>query len=176
MSKLRVHCFSASIDAFGAGPEQSPENPLGDAHRKSASRCPQKGLGTPRSYRRTRKVCQIVGIVFPVLPVKGGDGDGLDRRRVQATDVDTESVRVGTRHIEGPTPAMPAEIVPGRARIECIKRKVFFATDESEGGSRHDEMQIPRSCAHRAIAFVSFDALGRLDLDCDGTAMTASCV
>src|SRR5690242_18614148 len=29
MSKLRVHCFSVSADGFGAGPNQSLENPLG---------------------------------------------------------------------------------------------------------------------------------------------------
>lgn len=29
MSKLRVECFSISIDGFGAGPNQSIENPLG---------------------------------------------------------------------------------------------------------------------------------------------------
>lgn len=29
MSKLRVHCFGVSIDGFGAGPNQSLENPLG---------------------------------------------------------------------------------------------------------------------------------------------------
>src|SRR5919108_97118 len=29
MSKLRVHCFSISIDGYGAGPDQSVENPLG---------------------------------------------------------------------------------------------------------------------------------------------------
>ena len=29
MSKLRVHCFGVSIDGFGAGPDQSLENPLG---------------------------------------------------------------------------------------------------------------------------------------------------
>lgn len=29
MSKLRVQCFSISVDGFGAGPEQSLENPLG---------------------------------------------------------------------------------------------------------------------------------------------------
>lgn len=29
MSKLRVHCFGISIDGFGAGPDQSLENPLG---------------------------------------------------------------------------------------------------------------------------------------------------
>lgn len=29
MSKLRVHCFGLSIDGFGAGPDQSLEQPLG---------------------------------------------------------------------------------------------------------------------------------------------------
>ena len=29
MSKLRVNAFSVSIDGFGAGPNQSLENPLG---------------------------------------------------------------------------------------------------------------------------------------------------
>ncbi len=29
MSKLRVNAFSMSLDGFGAGPEQSLENPLG---------------------------------------------------------------------------------------------------------------------------------------------------
>ncbi len=30
MSKLRVACFSISIDGFGAGPNQSLENPIGE--------------------------------------------------------------------------------------------------------------------------------------------------
>lgn len=30
MSKLRVNCFSISLDGFGAGPNQSLENPLGE--------------------------------------------------------------------------------------------------------------------------------------------------
>lgn len=29
MAKLRVHCFGLSLDGFGAGPDQSLENPLG---------------------------------------------------------------------------------------------------------------------------------------------------
>src|SRR5688572_11746772 len=29
MSKLRVNCFSLSLDGFGAGPDQGLENPLG---------------------------------------------------------------------------------------------------------------------------------------------------
>jgi len=37
MSKLRVNCFSVSVDGYGAGPEQDEQNPLGrnamDLHR-----------------------------------------------------------------------------------------------------------------------------------------------
>jgi dihydrofolate reductase len=29
MSRLRVHCFALSLDGYGAGPDQSQENPLG---------------------------------------------------------------------------------------------------------------------------------------------------
>jgi dihydrofolate reductase len=29
MSKLRVNCFAVSLDGFGAGPDQSPDHPLG---------------------------------------------------------------------------------------------------------------------------------------------------
>ena len=29
MSKLRVNCFGVSLDGFGAGPEQSQQNPMG---------------------------------------------------------------------------------------------------------------------------------------------------
>jgi hypothetical protein len=30
MSKLRVNCFSVSLDGFGAGPNQSVDDPLGE--------------------------------------------------------------------------------------------------------------------------------------------------
>ena len=30
MSKVRVNCFSISLDGYGAGPNQSLENPLGE--------------------------------------------------------------------------------------------------------------------------------------------------
>jgi hypothetical protein len=29
MSKLRIHCFSISLDGYGAGPDQDLDNPLG---------------------------------------------------------------------------------------------------------------------------------------------------
>lgn len=33
MSKLRVQCFSMSVDGFGAGPDQSLQNPLSVGER-----------------------------------------------------------------------------------------------------------------------------------------------
>lgn len=30
MSRLRVHCFTISLDGYGAGPNQSLDNPLGE--------------------------------------------------------------------------------------------------------------------------------------------------
>ncbi|HYF14669.1 MAG TPA: hypothetical protein VD971_06310 [Phycisphaerales bacterium] len=29
MPRLRVHCFGTSLDGYGAGPDQSLENPMG---------------------------------------------------------------------------------------------------------------------------------------------------
>ena len=36
MSRLRVNCFSVSLDGYGAGPDQSLENPLGRRRRGPA--------------------------------------------------------------------------------------------------------------------------------------------
>src|SRR6478736_5724288 len=61
MTKVRVAGFSISIDGFGAGPEQSLENPLG----KRGKELDQWFFGT-RSFRA------MIG--------KGGGSDGLDER------------------------------------------------------------------------------------------------
>ena len=61
MTKVRVAGFSISLDGFGAGPEQSLENPLG----KRGKELHQWFFGT-RSFRA------MIG--------KGGGSDGLDER------------------------------------------------------------------------------------------------
>ena len=48
MSRLRVNCFSVSIDGYGAGPDQSLENPLG----VGGVRLPEWFFGT-RTFRQT---------------------------------------------------------------------------------------------------------------------------
>ncbi|MGC3982948.1 MAG: dihydrofolate reductase family protein [Steroidobacteraceae bacterium] len=50
MSKLRVQCFSISVDGFGAGPNQSLDNPLGEG-----------GTELPQWFFPTRTFQQMVG-------------------------------------------------------------------------------------------------------------------
>jgi dihydrofolate reductase len=59
MSKVRVAGFSISIDGFGAGPDQSLENPLG-----------QRGPELFQWFHPTKFFCQMVG--------KGGGETGAD--------------------------------------------------------------------------------------------------
>jgi len=69
MSKLRVHCFSVSIDGFGAGPNQDLENPLGVG-----------GKGLPQWFFPTRVFQKMIGHADGTT---GADNDfaerGLDR-------------------------------------------------------------------------------------------------
>ena len=56
MSELRVHCFGVSLDGFGAGPNQSLDNPLGvggeGLHRLFfPTRIFQKMQGNPTARR-----------------------------------------------------------------------------------------------------------------------------
>jgi dihydrofolate reductase len=59
MSKLRVHTFSISLDGYGAGPNQGPDNPLG-----------VDGLELHKWLRGTRTFGQLFG--------NSGGATGLD--------------------------------------------------------------------------------------------------
>ena len=59
MTKVRVGGFSVSLDGFGAGPEQSFENPLG-----------KRGLELHQWLFGTRMFRTMIG--------KGGGSDGVD--------------------------------------------------------------------------------------------------
>ena len=59
MTKVRVRGFSISLDGFGAGPDQSLENPLG-----------KRGLELHRWFFGTR--------TFRAMTGKGGGSDGID--------------------------------------------------------------------------------------------------
>jgi dihydrofolate reductase len=59
MSKLRVHCFSVSLDGYGAGPNQNLDNPLGVG-----------GIALPEWLFPTRTFKQMSG--------KDGGATGID--------------------------------------------------------------------------------------------------
>ena len=59
MSRLRIHCFSISLDGYGAGPCQDLENPFGTG-----------GLALHEWMRRTRTFQQIIG--------EGGGATGIE--------------------------------------------------------------------------------------------------
>ncbi|KQV52289.1 dihydrofolate reductase family protein [Massilia sp. Root335] len=62
MSRLKVHCFSMSLDGFGAGPNQSLQNPLGE-----------RGGQLHQWFRGTRTFQRMLGD-----ETKGTDGPDED--------------------------------------------------------------------------------------------------
>ncbi|MRW82819.1 dihydrofolate reductase [Pseudoduganella sp. FT26W] len=58
MSELKVRCFAVSLDGYGAGPNQSLENPMGDG-----------GGGLHTWFRGTRTFQRMIG-----NPSQGADG------------------------------------------------------------------------------------------------------
>lgn len=63
MSKLRVESFSVSLDGFGAGPEQSLDNPLGSG-----------GVATVRQFLRAALIDELH---IAIAPVFLGSGEHL---------------------------------------------------------------------------------------------------
>lgn len=69
MSKLRVHCFSVSIDGFGAGPNQDLNHPLGVG-----------GTGLPQWFFPTRVFQKMIGKADGTTGVDNDFAErGLDR-------------------------------------------------------------------------------------------------
>ena len=50
MSRLRVHNFAISLDGYGAGPNQSRDNPLGDGGEGGGERLFDNLDGGPDGY------------------------------------------------------------------------------------------------------------------------------
>lgn len=114
-------------------------------------------------------------VPFPIASVERGDGE-LRRLRVEAAHVHAIAVGVRARNIERLDTANLAERMLGDAGIEGVGRDVLGAAHEFQSGPRHDEMQITRLRADRAIALARFDVLWRLDLESHRAAMAAPMV
>ncbi len=82
MSKVRVAGFSVSLDGFGAGPEQSLENPLGE-----------RGMDLHGWIFGTRFFKDMIG--------EGGGADGIDQDFAQAA-MDGFGAHIMGRNMFGP--------------------------------------------------------------------------
>ena len=83
MAKLRVHNISVSVEGYMAGPEQSPDNPLGVG-----------GMGLHEWVFETRAGRQV-------LDIDGGEPGGIDDRFMEAGDAGIGATIMG-RNMFGP--------------------------------------------------------------------------
>ena len=67
MSKVRVNAFTVSLDAYGAGPEQSLQNPLGKGGETLHDIRIGGGVETIRQYLRARLIDELHLAFAPVL-------------------------------------------------------------------------------------------------------------
>jgi RNase P/RNase MRP subunit p30 len=87
-----------------------------------------------------------------LVVVEGLDLDVLDARALEAAHVDAVAVGVGARHVEGLDAAVAAEQVARGARVERVLAEALGAAQQPKAGARHDQVQIARHAADRAVA------------------------
>jgi hypothetical protein len=118
---------------------------------------------------------QFVGVPLPVLTVKGFDGQ-VPGSRVEASDIDRETVRVGAGHIKRFYATGFAKQVLCNPGIESIGYKRIFTGEQSEVVPGYDQVNKSRHRADRAVTLVALELLGRLHLEPHGFAMAMALV
>ena len=68
------------------------------------------------------QVRQVRRVIFPMLAVEGQNGKRRYGFFIQASNIDTESIRVRAGNVEWPAPAVFAEVVLRNARVERVNR------------------------------------------------------
>jgi hypothetical protein len=109
-------------------------------------------------------------VLFPVLPVKGGN---LDRKRL---GVDVNAIRIGARNVKRLDAANAAKKVLGDARVKSVLGKHFGSTQKFEAASGDDQMQEPGFAADGAIALLDLQLIGGFKFKGHGSAMATSLV
>src|SRR5262245_36628731 len=111
---------------------------------------------------------------LPVLSVLAHDGHVLERAFVEAARIHAVTVGMRARHVERFHAAYRAEEVARGAGVELVGGQNVGTGKQPEPLLRHDEMEVPRSRAHRAVALGDLDARGSERLEAHPAAMAAS--
>jgi hypothetical protein len=113
---------------------------------------------------------------FPILAVKGDDGNFSDCGRLQAAHINTVTVGMRSRDIEGFDPARFTKQMLGDAGVERVGRQRFRTLEKSEPRFRHDEMKKSAFAANRTVTFDGFYISLCFHLKLDPTAMASASV
>src|SRR5688572_461330 len=108
--------------------------------------------------------------------VERRDGQLPDGVRVEAAHVDVNAVGMRAGYVKTLDPAMPAEAVFRRTRVERVFHQVFRAGQQAEARRRHDQVQVAGHAAYRAVAVERFDLRRSLDFEANAAAMAAAAV
>ena len=79
-------------------------------------------------------------MLLPVGAIELFHFDILESLRVQASNIDAETVRVGAGHIKRFDPAMAAKQVFCSARVEAVLGQIALALEQMKPGRGNDQM------------------------------------
>src|SRR5512141_2607825 len=113
---------------------------------------------------------------FAIGIVELAHAHALDRRWIETTHIDVDTVGVRTRNVEDLDAADLAEPVFGDTGIERVLGQVFGALQQAKARGRHDKVQEPGHAANRTIALDRLDACRRVDFDAHAAAMAGATV
>jgi len=110
------------------------------------------------------------------MAVKRGFFNAVYGRRVQAVDVDTQAIRMRSRHIKWLYPAVPAKCVLRYTRIERVRRQFILTRDQAEIAVRHEQMQETAHVTDAAIAPRRLNIPRRIDFKSHAAAVATTLV
>src|SRR5882672_5723220 len=139
--------------------------------------CRGNGTAPSRSGRRRSLEAIMVGLGcrFPVLPVERADLEGGQIDTVDAPDVESPASWVEPGTNERVDPAVPAEIVLRRFRIELVEDEIRLAGEDTQIGLRRRVPERALPTTDRAVAIDHVAELGA-SLECDPTTVTCALV
>ena len=111
---------------------------------------------------------------FPLPPVEIRNPNFGNGFRLEAADIDADSVRIGARNIEGFDAAVGAESVPGDPGVEGVGGEILLALDEAEPASGNDQVEVGGHRADRTVAELDLELCGRIHLEPDFSTMASA--
>jgi hypothetical protein len=115
-----------------------------------------------------------VDILLPVFAIKRNGCHGPDAFPIETVHIDTDSIRVGTRHVKRLRTAVATKKVLCDPATKLIGLQKLLALLQMEISLRHDQVQVTAHAANAAIALLGLDIRRCLDLEPHLAAVTSA--